>query len=275
VPVSVSSSRLELAMHRHFSLFGLIATLVLLPYSAGHAQNSLNQTAHVYVAQGSTTFTHRVMEPYRAAIEESSGCKLTVLSSKSSRGLLALFEKQADFAMISGPLEHEIGDLKSNYPDLRYDRLQAFSVTNTRMAFAINRDNPVRKITDNNMRRILLGQITNWHDVGGKDLPIKIVMVQEGGGVVDSIENEFLAGKKINSPNPLLVQNSSLVIKTTEAMPEALGLSQLEIVRKSDAIELQLEHPIEQHLALVTLGDPDSEMRKIIEAARNIMGSTD
>jgi phosphate transport system substrate-binding protein len=258
-------------MHRNYSLFLFVATLILLPYSVGRTQNSMTQGPRAHVVEGSTTFTHRVMEPYQGAIEASSGHKLTVVPNKSSRGVLSLFLKQGDLAMISGPLENEVNDLKSSYPDLPFDRLRTFNIVNTRMAFAINRDNPVHKITDDNMRRILLGEIINWRDLGGRDLPIRIVMVREGGGVQASIEGEFLAGKKINVPNPLLVQISSQVIKMTELMPEALGLSQLGIVTNSDAVELKTELPIEQHLDFVTLGDPTPEMRKVIDATRNIM----
>jgi phosphate transport system substrate-binding protein len=258
-------------MLRNCNFFLFVATLILLPYSVGRTQNSMTPEAQAYIVEGSTTFTHRVMEPYQDAIEASSGHKLTVVPSKSSRGLLALFEKQTDFAMISGPLENEINALKSSYPDLSFDRLQAFNIANTRMAFAINRDNPVRKITDDNMRRILVGEITNWRDVGGPNLPIKIVMVREGGGVQASIESDFLNGKSVNVPNPMLVQLSSEVIKVTEQLSEALGLSQLSLVTNSNAIELKTEHPVEQHLDLVTLDDPTTEMRKVIDAAHDIM----
>jgi phosphate transport system substrate-binding protein len=258
-------------MHRHFNLFILVVMLFLWPCSVGRTQNSTIEGVRPFIVQGSTTFAHTVMEPYQGAIEASSGHKLSVLPSKSSRGLLALFENQGDFAMISGPLEKEIDALKSTFPDLAFDRLRDFNIANTRMAFAINRDNQVREITDNNMRRILLGEITNWRDVGGADLPISIVMVQEGGGVQASIEGELLDGKKINVPNPHLVYTSSEVIKLTNQLPGALGLSQLNIVTKSDVLELRTEHPIEQHLDLVTLGDPTPEMRKVIDAARDIM----
>ena len=80
----------------------LTSLLFLSPYSAARAQT--------FIVQGSTTFTHRVMEPYQTAIEASSGHELTVVPNKSSLGLLALFDKRADFAMISGPLENEIED---------------------------------------------------------------------------------------------------------------------------------------------------------------------
>jgi phosphate transport system substrate-binding protein len=258
-------------MYRHNNLFVFVAMLVVLSYSVGRAQNPTIPEAQAYIIQGSTTFTHRVMEPYQGAIEVSSGHKLTVVPSKSSRGLLALFEKQADIAMISGPLENEINALKSTFGDLPFDRLQTFNIANTRMAFAINRDNPVQQMTDDNMRRILLGEITNWRDVGGPDLPIRIVMVRDGGGVEASIESNFLDGKSVNVSNPILVQISSEVIKITEQLPEALGLSQLSMVTNSNARELKTEHPVEQHLDLVTLGDPTPEMRKIIDAARDIM----
>ena len=257
---------------REFNInVAFVSMLFLLPYSVGRTQDSTNPAAQTYVVQGSTTFAHRVMEPHQHAIKSASGHKLTVVPNKSSRGLLALFEKSGDFAMISGPLENEIKALKSDYPDLPFGRLQTFNIANARMAFAVNRDNPVHKITDENMRHILLGEITNWHDIGGPDLPIKIVMVQEGGGVQASIENDLLAGKGINAPNSILVQGSSQVIHITEIMPGALGLSQQGIVTKSDAVELRTEHPIEQHLDLVTLGDPTAEMRKVIDAVRQVM----
>jgi len=86
------------------------------------------------------------MEPYQTAIEAASGHKLTVVPNKTSLGLLALFEKRADFAMISGPLEIETEILKSSHPDLPFDRLRTFNIATTRMAFAINRDNPVRAL---------------------------------------------------------------------------------------------------------------------------------
>ena len=50
----------------------------------------------------------------------------------------------------------------------------------------------------------------------------------------------------------------------------ALGLSQLSIVMKSNTVELKLDQPIEQHLDLITLGDPTPEMRKVITAAHLI-----
>lgn len=257
-------------MHGLRFLFGLAAALTLAA-SPAPAQGSGGAGAPSFIVQGSTTFTHQVMDPHQGAIEKAAGIKLTVVPSKSSLGLLALFEKRGDFAMISGPLETEIAELKSTHPALDFGRLKTFEVANTRMAFAINKDNPVTAVSDDTMRRILLGAITSWRDVGGPDRPIRIVIVRGGGGVQASIEDELLHGKSIAAPNPIVVQISSQVIKVTEQLPEALGLSQLSIVAKSTAHELKTDHPIVQRLALVTLGDPTPIMRRVIEAAHKVM----
>lgn len=226
--------------------------------------------AQTFVVQGSTTFTHRVMEPYQGAIEEASGHKLTVLSNKSSVGLLALFDKRADFAMISGPLANEIASLQQKHPELAFDRLRSFQIWSTRVAFAVNRKNPVRKLTSEQMRAILLGATANWREIGGANLPIRVVLVRKGGGVQASIEQELLDGKAISAPQAVLVHGSSDVVKIVEEVPEALGLSQLSIVKGANVAELKLDGDIEQHLTLVTLGDPTPAMQKVIDATREI-----
>lgn len=226
--------------------------------------------AQTYILQGSTTFTHRIIDAHLAEIEMGAGHRLTVIPNKSSLGLLALFEKRADFAMISGPLSTEIESLKSDHPELPYGQLRPFNIWNTPMAFAVNKGNPVRHLADDRMRAILSGAITNWRAVGGPNLPIKIVHVREGGGVQASIEAALLGGKSISAKNVILVQISSQVVKIVEQLPEALGLSQQSIVLNSNTAELTLDQPVEQRLDLVTLGEPSPEMMKVIEAARRL-----
>ena len=259
---------------RRNGIRALAALMLWLPCSIALADEAATDRARPIVLQGSTTFTHRVLEPFARAIETSSGHKLRVVPTKSSQGLLALFERRADFAMISGPLKNEIADLRKTNPDLPFDQLQTFDISTVHMAFAISRDNPVHRVGDQDMRRILLGEITNWHDVGGPDLPISIVMVGDGGGVQSSIENEFLGGRHIKAVKPILVQGSAQVVKITAIVPAALGLSQTGIVENSNCAELKIDTEIAQHLALVTLGDPTPEMRKVIDAARKAMGTT-
>jgi hypothetical protein len=68
----------------------------------------------------------------------------------------------------------------------------------------------------------LTGEVTNWSQLGWQDLPIKIVLVQTGGGVQASIEAQL--GIKISVKDPIRVQISSQVNKIVEQEPAAFGL---------------------------------------------------
>jgi phosphate transport system substrate-binding protein len=230
-------------------------------------------SADTFIVQGSTTFNQRLMGPYQAAVEASSGHKLIVVPNKSTTGMLALFEQRADFAMISTPLEGEIAQAKAINPDLPADRLRVFEVSRTRMAFAINPANPVRSISRANLRGILQGKITNWRAVGGPDLPIRVVMVREGGGVQLSIESQLLDGAKITPADLINVQISSQVTKIVQQEPSALGLAQLGMLIRADLPELTTDSAIEQPLSLITLGEPTPAMHDVINVMRQIVST--
>lgn len=226
--------------------------------------------AEPLMLQGSTTLSNRLMIPYQREIEQLARQPLVIVPNKSSLGLQALFENSAQFAMISGPLDVETLMLRKLVPDAPFDRLQAFEIARTRMAFAVHPDNPVRTITTVNLRRILLGEVRNWREVGGRDLPLRLVMVREGGGVQASVESHVLNGKKIAAPDPIVVQISSQVVKIVMQEPGALGLAQLGVIRRANAPEMKLDDPVEQRLSLVSLGAPTAAMQSVINATREL-----
>jgi phosphate transport system substrate-binding protein len=229
--------------------------------------------ADTFILQGSTTFNQRLMTPYQAAIEASSGHKLIVVPNKSTTGILALFEHRADFAMLSSAIETEIALVKSINPDLAVDQLHRFEISRTRTAFAVNPDNPVHAISSSALRDVLLGKIVNWRELGGRDLPIRVVMVREGGGVQLSIENQILGGAKIAPADLISVQISSQVTKIVQQEPSALGLAQLGMLVHAGLPELTTETPVEQKLSLITLGEPTPAMHDLIAVMRQIVST--
>src|ERR1051326_3465200 len=152
-------------------LRGLVFAIVTWRFAAPAA------AADTLIVQGSTTFARRVMEPFETAIEAKSGHELTVIPNKSTPGLVALLEGRAHMAMISAPLKSEIAKLKKVMPGLDYDRMKAFVISSTRVAFVVNAGNPVRKASLEQVRKIHTGEITNWSALGGKPAPIRLVLV--------------------------------------------------------------------------------------------------
>ncbi len=220
--------------------------------------------------QGSTTFNSRLIEPHLAAIEQAAGHRLSVTPNKSINGLVALLEGRTDLAMISAELEKEVAVVKSRKPNLPFDRLQGLTITKTRIAFATHPSNPVRTATLDVLARVLKGEITNWAQLGGPDLPIRVVAVRDGGGVTVAVQAQLLDGHPIAAPNMISVESPKQVVKIIQQMPEGLGMAQLALVEEAKLGELTTDGSIEQMLSVVSLGSPSPPALAVIQAMREI-----
>jgi phosphate transport system substrate-binding protein len=244
-----------------------IAALVGL-YLAG----SVNVTyADILILQGSTTFETTIMSRQRQAIETASGQELRVIPNKSSLGLTALLEGRADLAMISTPLASEIAILRESQLDLPYGRLHAFAIATVSAALVVHPSNPIRAIKLTTLRKILLGEIVNWRDLGGDDRPIRVVAVGTGGGVLASVEAKVLGGKHITAPDAIRVQVGTQIVKVVEQEPGALGITQLSVIRNHHVAEMIPDVPIEQILSLVCLDEPTPAARAVIDATLSVV----
>jgi phosphate transport system substrate-binding protein len=222
------------------------------------------------VLQGSTTFATGLAQPSAAAVEALTGVRLQIIPNRSSMGLLALLDHKADLAMISTTLERECEILRKSDPALPLQRLKAFEITRTRAALVIHPDNPVRMARLQDVAKILTGEFSNWKQLGGPDLPIRVVAVREGGGVLASVEARLLGAAHISAPNAIRVQVGTQIVRVVAQEPGAIGITQLAIVKSSSAVELATDEEIEQVLSLVSLDDPSPAAVAIIGAFRRI-----
>ena len=123
------------------------------------------------------------------------------------------------------------------------------------------------------LRAILRGVVVNWNELGGMDLPIRLVMVRDGGGVKLTVENELLGGDLVNAENAIPVANGERVVKVVEQEIGALGLMQFNLLQRYNLPELQLDRSILQELNFVTLGPPTPGMKAVIDATRELATS--
>jgi phosphate transport system substrate-binding protein len=227
-------------------------------------------TAETLTVAGSTTFSAHVMVPYQREIEAGADHQLVVVPNRTNVGLKQLFDRSTDLAMTSTALPNALSLMQRTNPDLSLERLREFEIYRSRIAFSVHVNNPVRSVTLETMRRILLGEITNWRELGGPDLPIRLVMLRDGGGVQLTVEAQLLAGKRVAAVDPIRVQIVSQVNKVVEQEPGALGLAQFEHLRNRHVFELVTEHPIMQQFSLVSLDEPAPALRAVIDATRKV-----
>ena len=226
--------------------------------------------ADTFRVQGSTTFNSRLMEPFKGEIELATGHKLDVVANKSINGLIALVEGRAELAMISAPLDAELRVLRVTKPDFPHAMLRSFEIARSRVALAVHPSNPVRSISRDVLRRVLLGDITNWRHLGGPDLRIRVVAVRDGGGVTATVQTQVLDGRPFGSPDIIRLETPKQVIRVVEQETGALGLAQSALLTERRLPELALDKPIEQELHVVTFDEPAPTLRSIIDRLRAV-----
>jgi phosphate transport system substrate-binding protein len=245
-------------------------TLVALLIAVGCVFGNFTASADAVIIQGSTTFNSTVFIPHKAAIEAASGQALNVVPNRSNLGLMALLEGRADLAMLSAPLESELVHLSSTDQG---QRLLSFPVTRTRAAIAVHPDNPTAQISRDALAQVLRGEISDWAALGGPSLPIVVVAVREGGGVLLSVEHQLLNKQPIAPVRQVRVQVAPNVVRVVEQEPGALGISQMNIVRSMSGRVRELPvvgAPVEQELNLVSVGPPTKRLEAVIDAIRRV-----
>ena len=227
--------------------------------------------AETLTIQGSSGFSNEVLEPYQARIEALTGHKLSVTANTSDLGLLALLKGEADLAMISASLESMIALLRESKPDLPFHLLREFRVAGARVAYAVNPGNPVRSVPLAILKLILSGQIDNWRELGGLDLPIHVVSLRDGGGTKRTTEAILLDGKRITPHFEFIVESAQEVIQTIVQDRSALGITQADLVKVHRLPELHTNVSIERAHSFVSLDEPTDAMRAVIAATRRVV----
>ena len=90
-----------------------------------------------------------------------------ILHNKTHEAYLNLLNKKADIIFVTSPSEEELALAKE-----KGITLEVIPIVSEAFVFLVHTDNPVNGLTLEEIRRIYGGDITNWSDVGGGDIPI-------------------------------------------------------------------------------------------------------
>jgi phosphate transport system substrate-binding protein len=234
------------------------------------ALNEGSASAETLSIQGSPGFADEMMEPYQDRIEALTGHKLNVTSTATGAGLLALLKGETDLAMISGPLDSMVAPLRKSRPDLPIDLLREFRVAQSQVAYTVNPGNPVRSVSLAKLKQVLNGQIGNWRELGGPDLPIDVVSLRNGGGSKRATRETLFGAERMTPRSDMIVESDKDVVQAVAQNRGALGICRASMAKLHRLPELQTKVSIERSFSLVSLNEPTAAMRAVIAATRSV-----
>lgn len=204
-----------------------------------------------------------ILKPIKPYFEKATGIKLQILEYGPKQAMLEL-EKGVIDAACAGLSFEDWLDLmkKEGVPVKDPASLNFVEIGKDRIVVIIHKDNPVNELSKDQLKGIFTGKITNWKEVGGKDMPIIVVW----GKLIPGTNKLFV--EKILDGEPVLKE----VLETTTAAeiknivavtPEAIGIGPSAVV--DDSVKAPKIPEISRPIILATKGKPSAKVQKLID----------
>lgn len=205
---------------------GLVMVILLIGCSKDNAPDPRNLTAMVSV-EGSDTMADLVKKLAQAFMKENEGVPVSVSGHDSGTGILALLNRTTDLAAASRGLTAD----EEKLAHTRRIHLRRVTIARDSIAVIVNSDNPVSQLTMEQLKKIYTGEISNWHDLGGKDQAIKLCGREPASGTARYFQEHVL--KDAASAKGVKVFNSHEgIINEVQAQPPAIGYVGMEFATK-------------------------------------------
>ena len=215
---------------------------------------------------GAAAVAGNIVMPNKAAIEKETGLTLNVTANGDGNGLMDLYAGKVDVAMVAAPIKVTEAALNKAKPDsVSIAGFEVAPVGAIGISFIVNAANPVKSLTEAQLKDIFTGKITSWKDVGGADKPILVVAEAAGFGTRSNIVASFLGGTEITD-KARIMQALAQVGQVVGQAPDAIGYGNAASIKAAGAVAVVPGAEVKQALGLATKGAPNADVKKLIEA---------
>ncbi|MBI5475651.1 MAG: substrate-binding domain-containing protein [Ignavibacteriales bacterium] len=166
--------------------------------------------------------------------------EIELLFSSSREAITRFFNDSIKVIVTSREMNNEELSVAKKY---NID-LQEFKIAVDAVAFLVNADNPVNQLRTTQLDSIYSGLITNWNQVGGKNVPIDVFLPDQNSGNIEVIRTTILKYKKFQAPANI-IKSSEEMLKVASSHPNALSVVGLNWLsqKKDNVTVLKLSDP--------------------------------
>lgn len=171
------------------------------------------------VTTGGSTSVEKVVGAFiEAFMAENSGVDVTYDPTGSGAGITGASEGTLDIGLSSRALKDEEAA----------GGLTATTFALDGIAIIVNNENTVEDLTLEQIKGLATGEITNWSEVGGPDMPVVLVGREAGSGTRDGFES--IVNVKDACKYDQELTSTGAVIAGVAANPNAFGYASLSAV---------------------------------------------
>jgi len=155
--------------------------------------------------------------------------------------------------------------------------IEKFLIGKDAIGVWVNRANPVTSLTKDQLKGIFTGKIGNWKEVGGRDAPIVVYIVNKNSATRKVFAKTILGGEKYGSattvrPDPAIIEKVGADSNGIGQLSFALGaghpdegkVKKVDVGSEKASVD-NPSYPITRPLYLITNGAPEGEVKDFID----------
>ncbi|HEY48275.1 MAG: phosphate-binding protein [Anaerolineae bacterium SM23_ 63] len=268
---------------KHLRMYSLLLLVCLLLSGCRRSQaEDLPDSSSVKTIEnkGSDTIVNLALAWAEAYQEIHPEVRLSVTGGGSGTGLAALINGTVDIANASRRIKPE----EQSQAEANGITPVEHIIARDAIAIIVNLDNPVNRLTIDQISDIYSGKINNWLEVGGEDRPIVRLSRETNSGThVFFLEEVIRKGDKndktLFSTDTLLLPSSEGISAEIRQNPNAIGYDGLGyvtedlkviavysdtaedfVIPSAETVDNQ-DYPIARDLYMYTAGEPTDEIK--------------
>jgi len=168
--------------------------------------------------KGSTTVLPIAQKVSEAYMAQNPAVKITIEGGGSGNGIKAIIDGLADVANSSRFIkssEVAMAVEKGRYP-------VPFAVAYDCIVPVVHPDNPLSNISLEQLKRIYMGQVKNWKEIGGADGPVVVISRDTSSGTYEVWSEQVLQGERV-FPGALLQASNGAIVQAVSRNRNAIG----------------------------------------------------
>jgi phosphate transport system substrate-binding protein len=224
----------------------------------------------VLTIYGSTTCISRFLEPGMADFEKVTKHTYRTVGVGTGQGLFALLEGLTEVSAASEELNEAIESAKQYAATKRRTltiptNLQFHKIAEDEVVVIVYKDNPVPGLTWRQLKAINSGAAKNWKEVGGPDMPIKVVTSHDGSATRKFFQKRVMDGAAY-ALNAVTVWTTEEEIREVSMDRGAIGAVSITFHARAPLNTRRITTDrIVRPLGLITWGRPSPKVYEVID----------
>lgn len=232
------------------------------------------QSAHaesLEISGGTVPFADAV-EPRLAEIK-AMGIEIKFNGVGTGRGMLALIDGKVPIAACGDVLAEGVraakkAATKENREITPQGNLVFTRIGTDEMTVVVHKTNTVTELSKAQLKDLATGKIANWKDVGGPDLPVKVIVTEPSLAPGQFFQSVIMDGAPYVKA-AIEVRSPKEVITWVSRTPGGFGAAPEPFLKKEPGETKRVKAPpLMRPLGLVTVGEPTGAAKKVADLLR-------